>query len=109
MDITVIFSVRCLASDWDMWSQAHAENAFRSPITDPALIVDAIVHCIDRASGRQAIHDPETFNQLERDINRYEKMIKDGANNMEDSLKWGSLVEEMKKRKEMRQKLRVIG
>lgn len=27
-------------------------------INDPEVMVDAIVHCIDRTSGREPVHDP---------------------------------------------------
>ncbi|KAI4712946.1 hypothetical protein J4E89_001924 [Alternaria sp. Ai002NY15] len=33
----------------------------------PTVIVDAIVHCIDRATQRQPIHDPETEHKLDQD------------------------------------------
>lgn len=37
-------------------------------ITDPEIVIDAIVHCIDRTSGREAVHDPETDHQLAQEM-----------------------------------------
>jgi hypothetical protein len=43
-------------------SPTHDEKL---PITDPSTIVNALVHCIDRASGRDAVHDPDTEHDLD--------------------------------------------
>ncbi|KAF2632881.1 hypothetical protein BU25DRAFT_85121 [Macroventuria anomochaeta] len=45
--------------EWKIWyHNAHVPGS-KHYINDPEIVVDAIIHCIDRTSGRQAVHNPE--------------------------------------------------
>lgn len=59
-----LLQVDCGASNWEMWGVA--DDGSKILITDPNIIVDALVHCIDRTSGRDAVHDPDMENKFER-------------------------------------------
>ncbi|KAF3046221.1 hypothetical protein E8E11_003274 [Didymella keratinophila] len=55
----------CAAPKWKTWYEdAHVGRCY---INDAEVVVDAIVHCIDRASGRKAVHNPEKDHALEQE------------------------------------------
>ncbi|KAF2110433.1 hypothetical protein BDV96DRAFT_651070 [Lophiotrema nucula] len=52
-----------------MWSSNDLSTDEQIFFTDPAIIVDAIVHCIDRTSAReQIVHDPQTADLYRKKI-----------------------------------------
>ncbi|OSS43595.1 hypothetical protein B5807_11792 [Epicoccum nigrum] len=53
-------SLHCLAPKWRIWYwDPVAFTKKKVFITDPEIMVDALVHCVDRASGRDPVHDPD--------------------------------------------------
>jgi hypothetical protein len=82
--------------------------ATATPMTDPSIIVDAIVHCIDRASKRQAVHDPETDHQLKMYLENFSSFQEDRSWTQEGMQRWEFTVEEMKMREARRKMLRVV-
>lgn len=53
-------SLHCLAPLWRIWYLDPAASSKKKIfITDPEIMVDMLVHCIDRTSGRDAVHDPD--------------------------------------------------
>jgi hypothetical protein len=52
-------SLHCLAPKWRIWYWDPAASKKKVFITDPEVMVDALVHCIDRTSGRDPVHDPD--------------------------------------------------
>lgn len=54
-------------------------------MTDPTIIVDALVHCIDRTSGRGPIHDPDAAFELARDRSSTNRANKMSLSDDEDS------------------------
>ncbi|KAH7402704.1 hypothetical protein BKA66DRAFT_436108 [Pyrenochaeta sp. MPI-SDFR-AT-0127] len=109
-----IFTADCSAPGWKMWSSNapddyHNSNARGThPITNPIFIVDAIVHCIDRASGRQAVHDPNAIHKLRKDVAYYEGLKKQGTLSESDMEKYNFTLDELKTRKEFRKGVRII-
>ena len=55
-----LISLHCLAPKWRIWHWNSAASSNKKVfITDPEIMVDMLVHCIDRTSGRDAVHDPD--------------------------------------------------
>ena len=42
-----------------IWYRDTKDPDTKIYMDDPEVVVDAIVHCIDRTSGREAVHDPD--------------------------------------------------
>jgi hypothetical protein len=80
-------------------------TATATPITDPTIIVDAIVHGIDRASKRQA---PETDHKLQMDLEKFSKFQEERSLTREDMLTWEFTIEEVRKRETLQKELRVV-
>jgi len=73
-----------------------------------ALVVDAIVHCIDRATERITVHDPETDHKLWADAERLTKHRKPGCMSEESLEKAQEKVLEVREREERRRRLRKV-
>ncbi|CAO2657315.1 Nn.00g034410.m01.CDS01 [Neocucurbitaria sp. VM-36] len=110
---TCIFQADCAAPDWKMSGsrrysinyQTTSTHMEEHPITDPSIIVDALVHCIDRASGRQAIHDPDAFHKFGRDS---VKLYHEQEHQRGGAHTWQAWIKRLKKREMLRKELRVI-
>ena len=90
-----------------MWDTDNNNNENRTPIADPGVIIDAIVHCIDCASGREAIHDPDRYHKLKQDLKKFREispmpLSKAGRKECEFTEK------ELKRMNDMRKKLRAV-
>jgi hypothetical protein len=64
-----ILEADCAAPKWDIWGadepwEADAPAGSKMPLRSARVIIDAIVHCIDRTSCRQAVHDPDAMHAL---------------------------------------------
>lgn len=75
-----LFVADCSAPGWKMWGSNTDTNAKEGkiPITDPTIIIDAIVHCIDRASGRTAVHDPDRDDTLRARCKEVDRTVNRG-------------------------------
>ena len=74
----------------------------------PAVIVDAIVHCVDRAARRQPIHDPETDHKLSEDLERFTKFAEEKSLTTAGLVTWEFTVKEIKRRENFRKALRIV-
>jgi hypothetical protein len=54
-----------------VYAKASPDSKERIPICDPAIIVNAIVHIIDRVSGREPVYDPAADRKIEQKICSY--------------------------------------
>jgi hypothetical protein len=60
-----IAKFHCSAPKWKTWyNDPHVGRYY---INDAEVVVDAIVHCIDRTSGREAVHDPDGEHRLQQE------------------------------------------
>jgi hypothetical protein len=104
------------ALDWNL-----ARNRQRSPISipdlpaettkcypSPAIIIDALVHCIDRSSRRQAIHDPVTERKLFSDLERGFRYHKQECLSGKGMLKWITAIQEIKKKAKLKKVLKAL-
>jgi hypothetical protein len=80
----------------------------KTPVTDPRVIVDAIVHCIDRTSERDAVHDPDTLHKLLQEAAAYKKLQKQGGLSDKAGTDWEWTVRELRKRERIRKNARVV-
>jgi len=90
-----------------MWGVDDLQNpeATKTLITDPEVIVAALVHCIDRASGRiPAVHDPDTEHRLRDQVARYRAQHMPGQLSSDARTEWMWKAGELKKRRIMREK-----
>ncbi|KAF1958602.1 hypothetical protein CC80DRAFT_557982 [Byssothecium circinans] len=55
----VAFEMHCGAPKLKIWGKHSLHSPEKVAFDDPAVIVDALVHCIDRTSDRDLIHNPE--------------------------------------------------
>jgi hypothetical protein len=134
----VFFSADCTAPEYRIWGSNvyngidpiphystldwnKARNRQRPPIsipdlpaetanryTSPAIIIDALVHCIDRSSRRQAIHDPVTERKLFGDLERGFRDHKQECLSGKGMLKWITAIQEVKKRAKLKKALKAI-
>ncbi|CAI9630799.1 unnamed protein product [Alternaria burnsii] len=74
----------------------------------PSNIVDALVHCVDRASQRQAIHDPEGDHELQEHLNQFRALNATESLTANDMDEWKSTREQVKTRKALRRKFRIV-
>ena len=64
---------------------------------NPAIILDAIIHCIDRTSKRLPVHNPSAEAEFEKNKNKYEAKIallgnsSNGERRAREEVKWGRL------------------
>ncbi|KAF2132067.1 hypothetical protein P153DRAFT_429268 [Dothidotthia symphoricarpi CBS 119687] len=91
-----LFTAECGARGWRMWG-VNTDGS-TADVTGPKVIVDALVHCIDRASGRDAVHDPDTENDLRQKVTQYEALNKMSGLKSEDHLDWKWAEQELKRR-----------
>lgn len=56
--------LHCHAPGWKTWYVSETAPREKLYIVDPEVVVDALVHCIDRTSGREAVHDPDVEHEL---------------------------------------------
>jgi hypothetical protein len=70
--LATIFVAQCAikGEDWETWGIDDIQNpeAKKIPITDPKVFIAALIHCIDRTSGREPVHDPDTHHSLLDDV-----------------------------------------
>jgi hypothetical protein len=66
-----LVSFQCQAPDWKTWHYKADDTTTKVYLTDAEMIVDSLVHCIDRTSGREAIHDPETDHTLAEEYTQF--------------------------------------
>ncbi|KAJ4374187.1 hypothetical protein N0V83_002928 [Neocucurbitaria cava] len=110
------FQADCSARGWKMWGTQeytldHQEDPKYGGITeisDITIILDAIVHCIDRQSGRPPVHDPNALFRLRQKIIKYGKLNATRKLSEEQSLKMQALIKEMKTKEENKKRDRVI-
>jgi hypothetical protein len=112
-ELITLFHADCGAPDWKIWG-VDAPNVLR-PSTDvkitiarPDTIVDALVHCIDRASRREPVHEPDTMAKLRGDIVRYEGLQTERCLTEKHMLNWKFTLEELKGREELIRTFRVV-
>jgi hypothetical protein len=74
----------------------------------PTIIVDAIVHCIDRATHRQPIHDPETDHKLLVDLERFARFQEERCLSTEAMVTWDFTIKEVKERESRRRSYRTV-
>ncbi|CAN9310290.1 unnamed protein product [Alternaria alternata] len=74
----------------------------------PSKIVDALVHCVDRASRRQAVHDPDVDHELEEQWDRFASLEATGRLTTNDMDKWRFTTEESGKRKALKRTFRTV-
>ena len=48
----------------EIWYRDTKDPDTKIYMDDPEVVVDAIVHCIDRTSGREAVHDPDADHDI---------------------------------------------
>lgn len=72
------------------------------------LVVDAIVHCIDRATERTPVHDPETDHKLWADLERLTRLRKPGRMSEESIEKAEEKVQEVRERHQLRSGVRKV-
>ncbi|KAF9699195.1 hypothetical protein EKO04_003275 [Ascochyta lentis] len=63
----ILISLHCEAPTWKTWYCSATKPSKKIYLSEPEVVVDALVHCIDRASGREAVHDPETDHKLRQE------------------------------------------
>ncbi|CAN9258221.1 hypothetical protein CC77DRAFT_1056667 [Alternaria alternata] len=76
--------------------------------TSPIVIIDALVHCIDRASGRQAIHNPALDRVLHHKIFKGFLDMARTCSCKEYMVRWIAAIQESKKRKAKKRTMRVV-
>jgi hypothetical protein len=132
-----LFRADCSVPGWEMWGsdtdtspgpnptltaneQTKARNAgiihkIPHPLpngatacTTPTIIVDALVHCIDRALQRQAIHDPETDHKILKHLERYPRFRELRCLNTREMDRWDFQVKEVEEREARRRKFRTV-
>jgi hypothetical protein len=64
-DFMPLAEFSCAAPKWKAWYEDAQVGRYY--INDAEVAVDAILHCIDRASGRKAAHNPEKDYALEQE------------------------------------------
>ncbi|KAI5375716.1 hypothetical protein J4E82_005668 [Alternaria postmessia] len=74
----------------------------------PSKIVDALVHCVDRASRHQAVHDPDVDHELEEQWDRFASLEATGRLTTNDMDKWRFTTEESGKRKALKRTFRTV-
>jgi len=107
LDTVVLFHADCADSAWETWGTGDpnplrpaAEH--RIPIARPGVIVDALVHCIDVASRREAVHEPDALHKLREDVGRYEALQGERSLTERDMLDWEFTLKELGRRKRLR-------
>lgn len=76
--------------------------------TSPIIIINALVHCVDRASERQPIHNPALDRELHRKIFEGFSNMARTCSHKEYMVRWIAAIHESKKRKALRRTLRVM-
>lgn len=51
---TTLASFYCASPKWKTWYRDDGKTSTERYVADAKVVVDAIVHCIDRSSGREA-------------------------------------------------------
>jgi hypothetical protein len=86
--LATIFVAQCAikGEDWEMWGIDDIQNpeAKKIPITDPKVFIAALIHCIDRTSGREPVHDPDTHHSLLDDV-EWNRLLYENRINMTPS------------------------
>ena len=112
-DTVLLFHADCCAPGWEIWGVEHPNPLRPStedkiPITNPNIIVDALVHCIDNTSHREAVHDPDTEYKLTQEVKEYKKLQKVGRLSGQVTTDWEWTVRELERRGGIRTRLRVV-
>lgn len=94
-----IFEMYCGAPKLMIWGTHEINSSDVVSFKDPAVIVDALVHCIDRTSGREAVHNPQADEALAKSKEEYKRASKMGNLSGRQALDWGWNSEERKRRK----------
>jgi hypothetical protein len=114
-DTTTLLHADCSAPDWQMWGMDAPYYTLgkpaakdMTPITSTKVVIDALVHCIDIASGREAVHDPDTEHQLAQEVTEYKALQKLGRLGDRATTDWEWTVRELTRRERVRKQLRVV-
>jgi hypothetical protein len=114
-DITALLHADCLALGWQTWGMEVPYYTFGKPlvkdmipITNTDVVVDALVYCVDVASGREAVHDPETEHKLAEEVKEYKALQKSGRLSDRAGTDWEWTVRELKRRRRIRKQLKVV-
>jgi hypothetical protein len=132
-----LFRADCSAPGWEMWGsdtdtspgpnptltakeQIEDRNAgvihkIPHPLPNgatacitPTIIVNALVHCIDRASQRQAIHDPDTDHKILKHLEWYPRFRELRRLTRMELDRWDFKIKEVEEREARRRKLRTV-
>ncbi|KAB2107230.1 hypothetical protein AG0111_0g4643 [Alternaria gaisen] len=134
---TVVFKADCSAPGWQTWGSdidtspgpnptltaeestkvvggrminniPQSRPTWTSTHILPSKFVDALVHCVDRASQRQAVHDPEVDHKLQEHLNQFRFLEATGSLTTSDMDEWRLMVEEVKKRKALKKAFKIV-
>lgn len=88
-----------------MWGNNDGSKSKHFTFTDPSIILDAVVHCVDRTSNRKSVHDPFARAGFEERNKKYESLEKQGlledvchGNPMRSRFTWNALKEQERER-----------
>jgi hypothetical protein len=112
---TTLLNVECCAPGWQIWGLDAAHYAYGKPaakdmipIASPFVVVDALVHCVDVTSRREAVHDPDTEHKLAQEVREYKAAQKVGHLWGNKTTDWEWTVRELGNREKVRKRLRVV-
>ena len=105
--ITQMVTIDCAAPGWEFWGSDEPcvdeqPQGKRNLLPSAKVIVDAIIHCIDVTSGRQAVHDPDTMHAILEHDAQYQKSKDARTLSILDILDWGFTLDELKVREKRR-------
>ncbi|KAF3004392.1 hypothetical protein E8E13_010098 [Curvularia kusanoi] len=103
---TTLLSVHCHAPEWRTWHLSANTPPTKVYISDPEIVVDALVHCIDRVSKRQAVHNPDADHSLTNDAIKFARppAFRGGMGRYVDA-EWTAAEQEGRKRAKMKAKV----
>lgn len=94
-----MLEAHCCAPGWETWG-SHEVDGTHLPIADTRVVIEAIVHCIDVTSRREAIHSPDTMHKLEEDLKQYARFQEARSLTKGDMLSWEFTTKELKRREQ---------
>ncbi|KAH7405853.1 hypothetical protein DE146DRAFT_753847 [Phaeosphaeria sp. MPI-PUGE-AT-0046c] len=102
--ITRIFGAHCAAPGWNIWGsdECWEEGSNMTPLPSARVLIDAIVHCIDVTSCRQAVLDPDALHLLHEDDAQFQKSKDACTLTQLDMLDWEFTPNELKSRETRR-------
>jgi hypothetical protein len=85
MKAVLDFEAECSAPGWRMYGLETAyfgsdkpDDSDMIPINDPRVVVDALAHCVDRATGREPAHAPDLDQNRMRRAGRWREQFAQG-------------------------------